>query len=76
MSRHQTREEPRAWSPRISGKTTTLTTAGAAVTVLVWLAGLVGVDMPAEVAAALVVVVTGLAAWAIPQRTPGRYERR
>ena len=63
-----------SWSPRVSGKTAGTTAAGAAVTVIVWVLSLAGIDMPAEVAAALVVLVTGLAAWAIPVRQRGRYE--
>lgn len=62
------------WSPRVSGKTTQTTAAGAAVTVLVWVLSLAGIDMPAEVAAALVVLVMGVSAWAIPTREKGRYE--
>lgn len=41
-------------------------TAGAAVTVLVFLAGLVGLDMPAEVAAAVVTVVAAVVGYLIP----------
>lgn len=64
----------KSWSPRVSGKTTTTTAAGAAVTVLVWVLSLAGIDMPAEVAAALVVLVMGVSAWALPTREKGRYE--
>lgn len=63
-----------SWSPRISGKTTGTTAAGAAVTVLVWVLSLAGIDMPAEVAAALVVLVMGISQWAIPVREKGKYE--
>lgn len=63
-----------SWSPRVSGKTGTTTAAGAAVTVLVWVLSLAGIDMPAEVAAALVVLVMGISAWAIPIREKGKYE--
>lgn len=66
--------EESSWSPRVSGKTAGTTAAGAAVTVIVWVLSLAGIDMPAEVAAALVVLVTGLAAWAIPVRQKGKYE--
>lgn len=44
--------------------------AGAAVTVLIWAAGLAGVDMPAEVAAALVTLAGFAAGWLTP-RAPG-----
>lgn len=40
--------------------------AGAAVTVLVYVAGLLGLEMPAEVAAAVVTVVSALAAFLLP----------
>lgn len=37
--------------------------AGAAVVVLIWVAGLLGVDMPAEIAGALVVLISAPVAW-------------
>lgn len=45
--------------------------AGAAVTVLIWAAGLAGVDMPAEVAAALVTLAGFAAGWWLTPRAPG-----
>lgn len=37
--------------------------AGAGVIVLIWAAGMLGVDLPAEVAAAAVLLGAGLGAW-------------
>lgn len=37
--------------------------AGAAGLVLIWAAGALGIDLPAEVAAALALLVAGLGAW-------------
>ena len=42
--------------------------AGAAVIIIVWLIGAVwpGVDIPAEVSAAMTVIISGAAAWIVP----------
>lgn len=54
--------------------------AGAAGLVLIWALGLLGVTVPAEVAAALVLLIAGAGAWIKTEgagwikRTPGRYE--
>lgn len=37
--------------------------AGAATIVLIWLAGVLGLDVPAEIAGALVLLISGAGAW-------------
>lgn len=48
---------------------------GAATVLIVWLLGAFGVDMPAEVAAALTAVIAGAAAWLRPAGGDGRHAR-
>lgn len=64
----------KSWSPRVSGKTATTGAAGAAVIVLVWVLSLAGIDMPGEVASALVLLVTTALQYALPVRAKGKYE--
>lgn len=47
--------------------------AGAAVTIIVWGAGLLGVEVPAEVAAAAVVLVTFAAGYIVPDAARGKH---
>ncbi|MFJ9558039.1 hypothetical protein ACIRPH_29900 [Nocardiopsis sp. NPDC101807] len=51
---------------RIETKVTASTAGAAAVTVIVFLAGLLGVEVPAEVAAAAVTLVAAAAGWLAP----------
>lgn len=64
----------KSWSPRVSGKTATTGAAGAAVIVLVWVLSLAGIDMPGEVASALVLLVTTVLQYALPVRAKGKHE--
>lgn len=63
--------EPR-WAGEAVSRPLKATTAnvtagsGSAVVVLIWLAGHAGVDLPAEVAGALVVVISVVAGWLVP----------
>lgn len=57
-------------TPKVAAGSTT----GAAVLVLLWLAGLMGLDLPPEVAGALVLLATAGAAWLKSDRSsPGRH---
>lgn len=47
--------------------------AGAVVTILVWLASLASLTVPAEVAAAAVVVVTAVVGYLVPDPARGRH---
>lgn len=51
--------------------------AGAAVIIIVWLIGAIwpGVDIPAEVSAAMTVIISSAAAWIVPDpdRRPARH---
>ena len=51
----------------LSPKTISATLAAAIVTVLVWAAGLAGVDVPSEVQGALTTILVAAAAWLTPQ---------
>lgn len=51
-------------------KVTTATLAGAIVTILIWILGLAGVHMPAEVAAAITTILTALAGYLTPHGHP------
>lgn len=57
---------PRARALTPEKKVTAASVSGAAVTVLVYVAGLVGHDLPATVAAAAVLLVASAAAWLTP----------
>lgn len=63
-----------AINPRPSAKTTTTGAAGAATLLIVWGAGQLGVEIPADVAAAAVLLATLAVSWFMPARTPGKYE--
>lgn len=56
---------------------TTGSAAGAAVIIIVWLIGTIwpGVDIPAEVSAAMTVIVSSAAAWIVPDpdRRPAKH---
>lgn len=52
--------------PRPTAKTTTTGAAGAAVLLLVWIAGRLGVEVPGDVAAAAVLLITTAVAWFMP----------
>lgn len=57
-------------TPKVAGGTV----AGALAIVLVWAVGLTGVDMPAEVAAAIGFLAVSATSYLIPDRTsPGRH---
>ncbi|WP_349866854.1 hypothetical protein [Leifsonia sp. WHRI 6310E] len=47
--------------------------AGAAVTVIVWVASLVGVEVPVEVATSAVVLVSFAVAYLVPDPSTGRH---
>ncbi|MFJ3393994.1 hypothetical protein [Leifsonia aquatica] len=47
--------------------------AGAVVTIGVWIASLFGLEVPAEVVGAAVVLVTFATAYAVPDRSAGRH---
>jgi len=47
--------------------------AGAAVTIVVWLIGLLGVEIPGEVAAALAAVFAFVAGYLIPDPSTGKH---
>ena len=47
--------------------------AGAAVTIAVWGASLVGLEVPPEVAGAAVVLVSFAAAYIVPDRSSGKH---
>lgn len=51
---------------RIEAKVAASTVSAAAVTVIVFAAGLLGVEVPAEVAAAAVTLVAAAAGWLAP----------
>lgn len=53
--------------------TTATTVAAAAVTVLCWIIGLVGLDVPAEIQGALTTVIVGVAGYLVKPRDAGRY---
>ncbi|GAA1455759.1 hypothetical protein [Nocardiopsis tropica] len=58
-------------SPRVRAltpekKVTAAGLTGAAVAVLIWAAGLAGLDLPAEVAAGIVALVAAAAGWLAP----------
>lgn len=57
-----------AVNPAPSPKTTTTGAAGAATLLIVWGAGALGYEVPAEVAAAAVLLVTTAVAWFMPAR--------
>lgn len=61
-------------NPAPSPKTTTTGTSGAAVLLIVWCAGQFGLEIPAVVAAAAVLLATTAVAWFMPDREPGKYE--
>lgn len=63
-------------NPAPSPKTTTTGAAGAAGLLIVWGAGELGLEVPAEVAGAFVLLVTTTVAWFMPSREPGKYEAR
>lgn len=60
-----------AVNPRPSAKTTTTGAAGAAVTVIVWAAPQLGLDVPADVAAAAVLLAMTAVAWFMQYRDDG-----
>lgn len=47
--------------------------AGAAVVVIVWAAGLFGLDVPVEVAGSIVVLVSFAAGYIVPDRSTGKH---
>lgn len=55
-----------------SGKTGLTVVAGAVVTVLVWVATTQGVDVPAEVAAAVTTILAAVVAYFVPAKS-GKY---
>lgn len=56
----------------ISNKTAVTGLSGTAVVLLVYLVGLFGVELPAEIAAAVVTLVTALIGYLLPAKS-GRY---
>ena len=61
---HRADKEPLV--ARVEKKVAAAGVSGAAVTVLVYVAGLLGLEMPAEVAAAVVTVVSAVVAYVVP----------
>ena len=55
-----------------SAKTGYTAGGGAAATVLIYILGTLGIELPPEVAAAAVVLVTGIIAWLVPAKS-GKY---
>lgn len=55
-----------------SAKTGYTAGGGAAATVLIYILGTIGIDLPPEIAAAAVVLVTGIIAWLVPAKS-GKY---
>ena len=53
----------------ISAKTTLTATGGAATTLIIWAAQPLGLEIPAEAAAAIVTVATALIAWLVPAKS-------
>lgn len=51
----------------ISSKVGLGAAAGAVTIVLVWIAGMLGVDVPGEVASAITVLITGVVGWWVPE---------
>lgn len=50
------------------------TTAGAASAVIVWALSLAGVDMPAEVGAAIATLLAAAAGYLVPDASAGKHE--
>lgn len=55
-------------SKKPTAKVTVGSLAGAVAVVLVWVASLAGLDVPPEVAAALTLIIGGVAAYLMPER--------
>ena len=56
----------------ISSKTTLTASSGAAATIIIWILQTGGIDIPAEVAAAIVTIITGIVAYLVPAKS-GKY---
>ena len=64
MGEHTAPAAERTWKPE--KKVTASTAGGAGAAVVMWLAALVGLDLPAGVAEAVVVLAVAVAGWLAP----------
>lgn len=64
-------EAPKAPLPRPEKKVMAAGIGGAAVTLIIFIAGLFGLEVPAEVAAAAVTVAAAIAGWLAPHTPRG-----